>query len=298
MIAEIQHISITSRVKEKLVDYHQLVKTRLTLSVVISAVLGFWLGAANDTSFVLMWPLAIGGFMVVGASNGLNQVIEKDFDKLMMRTNNRPVASRRMGVLEATLFSLIIGAGGILILGHYLNFLSGVLGLIALLSYAFVYTPLKRYTSFAVFVGAIPGAIPPLIGWVAASGSIGLGGIVLFMIQFFWQFPHFWSIAWLLDEDYQRAGYRLLPSRSGKNKTSALFTIWYSFILIPLGAVPYFIGISGMISLVIALLSGVILTWFAWKLYYTCDNREAKRLMFISILYNTLVLLAFCMDKV
>lgn len=298
MIAEIQHISITTRVKEKMVDYHQLVKTRLTLSVVISAVLGFWLGAAHDTSFILMWPLAIGGFMVVGASNGLNQVIEKDFDKLMMRTNNRPVASRRMGVVEASLFSLIMGAGGIFILGHYLNVLSGVLGLIALLSYAFVYTPLKRYTSFAVFVGAIPGAIPPLIGWVAASGSIGLGGIVLFMIQFFWQFPHFWSIAWLLDEDYQRAGYRLLPSRSGKNKTSALFTIWYSFILIPLGAVPYFIGISGMISLIIALVSGIILTWFAWKLYYTCDNREAKRLMFISILYNTLVLLAFCMDKV
>lgn len=298
MIAEIQHISTAQRLKEKLVDYHQLVKTRLTLSVVISAVLGFWLGAGQDTSFVLMWPLAIGGFMVVGASNGLNQVIEKDFDKLMMRTNNRPVATRRMSVLEASLFSLAIGGIGIFILGHYLNFLSGVLGLVALVSYAFIYTPLKRYTSFAVFVGAIPGAIPPLIGWVAASGSIGLGGIVLFMIQFFWQFPHFWSIAWLLDEDYQRAGYRLLPSRSGKNKTSALFTIWYSFILIPLGAVPYFIGVSGMISLFIALLSGVILTWFAWRLYYTCDNREAKRLMLISILYNTLVLLAFCMDKV
>lgn len=298
MIAEIQEIGFSQRIREKLIDYHQLVKTRLTLSVVISAVLGFWLGAGADTSFVYMWPLAIGGFMVVSASNGLNQVIERDYDKLMVRTNNRPVATGRMGILEASLFSLLMGVAGVWILGHYLNFMSGLLGLLALVSYAFIYTPLKRFTPFAVFVGAIPGAIPPLLGWVAASGSIGIGGIVLFLIQFFWQFPHFWSIAWILDEDYQRAGYRLLPSKSGKNKTSALFTIWYSFVLIPLGAVPYFIGISGIVSLVVAIMSGIILTWFAWRLYHTCDNREAKRLMLISILYNTLVLLVFCIDKV
>jgi protoheme IX farnesyltransferase len=218
MIAGAEHITKGRSWSLRLQDYHQLVKTRLTLSVVISAVLGFWLGAGELTSFTLMWPLAIGGFLVVAASNGLNQVIERNFDKLMVRTNNRPVATGRMGVLEAVLFSLLSGTVGVAILTTYLNPMSGVLGCIALLSYAFVYTPLKRYTPFAVFVGAIPGAIPPLLGWVAATGTIGMGGIVLFMIQFFWQFPHFWSIAWLLDEDYQRAGYRLLPSRNGKIK--------------------------------------------------------------------------------
>lgn len=298
MIAGAQQLEKGSFWALKLKDYHQLVKTRLTLSVVISAVLGFWLGAGNSTSFVLMWPLAIGGFLVVAASNGLNQVIERNFDKLMERTNNRPVATGRMKVTEASVFSFLSGVVGIYILGSYLNPLSGLLGFIALLSYAFIYTPLKRYTPFAVFVGAIPGAIPPLLGWVAASGSIGIGGIVLFMIQFFWQFPHFWSIAWILDEDYQRAGYRLLPSRNGKNKTSAMFTIWYSFILIPLGVVPYFIGISGVISATIAVVSGVVLTLYAIRLFQSCENREAKRLMFISIIYNTLVLLAFCLDKV
>jgi protoheme IX farnesyltransferase len=298
MIAGAEQLEKSSSWALKLRDYHQLVKTRLTLSVVISAVLGFWLGAGDATSFMLMWPLAIGGFLVVAASNGLNQVIERNFDKLMERTNNRPVATGRMKVAEASVFSLLSGVVGIYILGSYLNPLSGLLGFIALLSYAFVYTPLKRFTPFAVFVGAIPGAIPPLLGWVAASGSIGMGGIVLFMIQFFWQFPHFWSIAWLLDEDYQRAGYRLLPSRNGKNKTSAMFTIWYSFILVPLGVVPYFIGISGIVSAAIAIVSGLVLTWYAIRLFQSCENREAKRLMFISIIYNTLVLLAFCLDKV
>lgn len=298
MIAGAEQLEKSSSWALKLRDYHQLVKTRLTLSVVISAVLGFWLGAGDATSFMLMWPLAIGGFLVVAASNGLNQVIERNFDKLMERTNNRPVATGRMKVAEASVFSLLSGVVGIYILGSYLNPLSGLLGFIALLSYAFVYTPLKRFTPFAVFVGAIPGAIPPLLGWVAASGSIGMGGIVLFMIQFFWQFPHFWSIAWLLDEDYQRAGYRLLPSRNGKNKTSAMFTIWYSFILVPLGVVPYFIGISGIVSASIAIVSGLVLTWYAIRLFQSCENREAKRLMFISIIYNTLVLLAFCLDKV
>ena len=164
----------------KLQDYHQLAKTRLTVTVVLSAVLGFLIAANGNTNFVDLWALIFGGFLVVASSNGLNQIIEKDFDKLMVRTNNRPVATNRMSVTEAAIFCTISGVLGVFILGQFLNQLSGWLGLFALLSYAFLYTPLKRISPIAVFVGAFPGAIPPLLGWVAATGSFCLGrmGIV------------------------------------------------------------------------------------------------------------------------
>lgn len=285
-------------VAAKVKDYHQLAKTRLTVSVVLSAAFGYWLAAPAMGSLTELIALVTGGFLVVASSNGLNQVIERNYDKLMIRTNNRPVATGRMTVLEAVVFCFIAGISGVLILTSFLNQLSGLLGFIALVSYAFLYTPLKRVSSFAVFVGAIPGAIPPLLGWAAATGSIGAGAIALFMIQFFWQFPHFWSIAWILDEDYQRAGYRLLPSKTGKDKKTAIFMIWYTFILIPLSAIPFVLGISGMVSLIIAVTAGVLFLAQGIKLYKTCETRDAKRLMFYSIIYNPLVLLAFLIDKV
>jgi protoheme IX farnesyltransferase len=165
-------------------------------------------------------------------------------------------------------------------------------------SYGFLYTPLKRITPFAVVVGAIPGAIPPMLGWVAVSNEMQAGAIFLFALQFFWQFPHFWSIAWILDEDYRRAGYTLLPSRNGKDKKSAFYTLWYTFILLPVAVMPFIFGISGIISMIFALLAGVVLLYQAYRLYQSCEVADAKKLMFMTIAYNPLVLLAYLIDKI
>jgi protoheme IX farnesyltransferase len=284
--------------RAKLQDYHQLAKTRLTFTVVLSAVFGFLIGADAATVYMDIWALAIGGFLVVASSNGLNQIIEKDYDKLMVRTNNRPVATERMGVTEALIFCLISGILGVFLLGYYLNFLSGVLGLIALLSYAFLYTPMKRVSSVAVFIGAFPGAIPPLLGWTAATGELATGAWVLFLIQFVWQFPHFWAIAWILDDDYNRAGYRLLPSKHGKDSKSAKLTLIYILLLLPLTAAPYALGYTGIVSLGIALVAGLLFLWQGWKFFKARDTKAAKKLMFFSIVYNPLVLLAYLLDKV
>ncbi len=283
-------------IKAKLVDYSQLLKMRLTFTVVLSAVLGYLI-AFQGFELQAVLALTIGGFLVVGSANGINQIIEKDFDSKMLRTNERPLATNRMSIFEASIFCTVLGITGIYILGTYLNQLSAILGFASLVSYAFIYTPLKRYSSFAVFVGAFPGAIPPLLGWVAARGTIDMGGVTLFALQFIWQFPHFWAIAWILDEDYKRAGYNLLPSREGRNKKSALLTVLYTLALIPISAVPFVIGISGSVSLFIAIVCGILLSLQALKLYKTCETRDAKRLMFYSIIYNPVVLLAYFIDK-
>lgn len=283
-------------IKAKLVDYSQLLKMRLTFTVVLSAVLGYLI-AFEEFELQAVLALSIGGFLVVGSANGINQIIEKDFDSKMLRTNERPLATNRMSIFEASVFCTVLGITGIYILGTYLNQLSAILGFASLVSYAFIYTPLKRYSSFAVFVGAFPGAIPPLLGWVAARGTIDMGGITLFALQFIWQFPHFWAIAWILDEDYKRAGYNLLPSREGRNKKSAMLTVVYTLALIPISVVPFIIGISGFISVIVAIVCGILLTVQSVKLYRTCDTKDAKRLMFYSIIYNPVVLLAFFIDK-
>ncbi|MFT7592384.1 MAG: protoheme IX farnesyltransferase, partial [bacterium] len=270
----------------KLQDYHQLAKTRLTITVVLSAVFGFLIAANGNTNFVDIWALIFGGFFVVASSNGLNQIIEKDFDKLMVRTNNRPVATNRMSITEAAIFCIITGVAGVFILGRFLNEMSGWLGLIALLSYAFLYTPLKRVSPIAVFVGAFPGAIPPLLGWVAATGILSWGGWALFAIQFIWQFPHFWAIAWVLDDDYKRAGYRLLPSKTGKDKKSTALTIWYITLLIPMSVLPYILGLTGWISMIIAIIAGLLFLMQGIKFHKSSTTKEAKRLMFYSIIYN------------
>jgi heme o synthase len=288
----------TLSLKAKLTDYHQLMKTRLTLSVVFSAVLGFLLAPNSMAHLPELWAVVIGGFLVVASANGINQIIEKDFDKLMIRTHNRPVATGRMGVQEAMVFCLLAGISGVYILTHFLNPISGWLGFIAIASYGFIYTPLKRVTPFAVVVGAVPGAIPPMIGWIAVTGEFGVGAIFLFALQFFWQFPHFWSIAWILDEDYRRAGYTLLPSRAGKDKKSAVYTLWYTFVLLPLALLPYYFGISGITSAIFAFLFGIVLLYQAFRLFKTCEVKEAKLLMFLTIAYNPLVLLAYLFDKV
>ncbi len=293
-LANILPVSVSAKLK----DYVQLAKVRLTLTVVLSAVLGFLIAAGPATDYNGLWALIIGGFLVVASSNGLNQIIEKDYDKLMVRTNNRPVAKNRMSVTEAAISCGIAGILGVYILGSQLNQISGVLGLIALLSYAFLYTPLKRLSPIAVFVGAFPGAIPPLIGWAAATGSISMGGWAIFAVQFVWQFPHFWAIAWILDEDYKRAGYRLLPSKTGKDKKTAKYTLWYIALLIPISITPYLLGVTGVVSAIVAVLAGGIFLAQGIKLMKSCETKDAKKLMFYSIIYNPLVLLAYVLDKV
>lgn len=285
-------------IQARLTDYLQLIKLRLTLTVVLSAVLGYLIAVESGIEIPAMLALTIGGFLVVGSANGINQIIEKDFDSKMLRTNDRPLATNRMSVTEAGIFCTLMGIGGVYILGNYLNQMSAVLGLLSLVSYAFIYTPLKRYSSFAVFIGAFPGAIPPLLGWVAATGSIEMGGIALFALQFIWQFPHFWAIAWILDEDYKRAGYNLLPSKDGRNKKSAFLTVVYTLSLLPISAVPFMLGVSGIVSLCIIVLCGILLSIQAFRLYNSCSIADARKLMFYSIVYNPVVLLALFLDKI
>lgn len=289
---------VSFSLKSKLRDYSQLLKLRLTLTVVFSAAMGFILAPAATIDWPLFWLLVLGGTMVVGAANGINQVIERDYDKMMVRTANRPVATQRMGINEAIIFSLVTGLGGVFLLGYYFNDVTGYLALFSLISYAFIYTPLKRISPIAVFVGAFPGAVAPMLGWTAVTGSIDAGAIALFVIQFFWQFPHFWAVAWILDDDYRRAGFYLLPSFEGRGKKSAFQVLIWTTVLIPAVLLPLQIGIVGMVSTIIALIASASMVWLAARLYKDCSIKNARTLMFAAFIYLPVVLLAFVFDKV
>ncbi len=217
---------------QRLRDYAMLSKFRLSFLVVFSAVIGYIFGVTGFYNITGIFWLALGGLLVTGASNAINQVIEKDIDKLMSRTQDRPLPGERMTVIEAIVTAGVMGIGGILIITYFFNPTAGVLAAVSLLSYAFVYTPMKRISSIAVFLGAIPGALPPAIGYVCATGKIDFVAAVLFGIQFLWQFPHFWAIAWVQYEDYKKAGIMLLPSASGKTRMSAIQNVIYCIALL------------------------------------------------------------------
>ncbi len=285
-------------IRSKAQDYNQLVKVRLTSLVVFSSVITYLTASQGAINWFELTMLAIGGFLVTGSANGINQVIEKDFDKLMQRTANRPVATNRMSVLEASLFSGIIGIIGVSMIALFLNQISGILAFAALMSYAFIYTPLKRISPISVFVGAFPGAIPTMLGWVAFTGKLDTSALVLFGVQFFWQFPHFWSIAWILDDDYKRAGFKMLPSTPGRDKSTALQTLAFSLVLIPIGMLPAQMGISGMISGFVGILGGLMLSYYAFRLFKTCEIKDAKKLMFASFIYLPMVQIAYLIDKI
>jgi protoheme IX farnesyltransferase len=279
----------------KMQDYAQLTKMRLASLVVFSAAMGFMM-APGKLDIALLGLLILGGFLVTGAANGLNQILEREPDKLMSRTVLRPLPDNRMSVSEALIVCLLMGISGVFILTYYMNVLSGLLGLAAIVLYAGVYTPLKRVTPFAVFVGAIPGAIPPMLGWVAATGNIGAEGLLQFCIQFIWQFPHFWAIAWVLDEDYKKAGFNLLPTGQ-RDKGSALQTVLYTMSLVPLGIMPFVFGVSGWVSMIAILLITFYFTYKSWLLYRDCSIETAKGLMYASFLYLPVVQIAMVMDK-
>jgi protoheme IX farnesyltransferase len=287
----------TYAINSKFKDIAMLVKLRLSMLVVFSSGITYLFAVSGQINWFYFSMLCIGGMLTTGASNAINQVIEKDFDKLMHRTMNRPLPTERMNNIEALLIAGLMGVSGITILWIYFNQLSALFAALALLSYAFIYTPLKRFSSIAVFVGAIPGALPPLIGYVSATGSLDLIAISLFGIQFMWQFPHFWAIAWVAFDDYNRAGYKLLPSREGRNKFSALQNIVYILVLIPVSLLPFALGVTGIISAVISVLCGIVFLLQAIKLYRDCEISSAKQLMFGSFFYLPIVQLALYFDK-
>jgi protoheme IX farnesyltransferase len=242
--------------------------------------------------------LFIGGMLVTGSANAINQVTERDTDAMMKRTATRPVAAGRMRVQEGWAFAIICGVLGVFILGYFFNWLSAGLAAFSLFLYAFVYTPLKKVSAISVLVGAFPGALPCLIGWAAGADELSLGGWVLFAIQFLWQFPHFWAIAWVAHGDYSRAGFKLLPREEGPTKFTALQTIIYSLLLIPVCFVPYYIEMSGLVSLVVVTLTNLFLVVQCIRLYRENNAKAARRVMFSSYLHLPVVLLALLSDKI
>lgn len=288
----------------KVKDYFQLIKFTLSFMVVFSTVVCFLI-APNEGRFsfpksgsVLL--LFAAGMLITGSANAINQVLEKDTDAIMKRTASRPVASGRMTPLEAWIFAALTGLAGLLILAYAFNATSAWLGLFSLISYGFVYTPLKKVNSIAVLVGAVPGALPCMIGWVAAFGQDAVdwtGAWILFGIQFLWQFPHFWAIAWLAHTDYTKAGFRLLPGSKGPTKFTALQTVIYSALMIPFGLLPYFFGIAGLGSLWVLLVCNLCMVALSIRLLLRMDVKSARHVMFASYFYLMVVLLALYMDR-
>ncbi len=288
----------SSPIVARLTDFAQLTKMRLAFLVVFSAAMAYLIGTNGNPDWIKLLLLVTGGFLVTGSANAFNQVIEKDLDKLMDRTLSRPLPDARMKTREAILIAAACGITGLFILTRYMNLASGILGLFALVSYTLMYTPLKRVTPFAVFVGAFPGAIPPLLGYVAATNTFATEAWLLFSIQFLWQFPHFWAIAWVMDDDYRKAGFELLPSKGGRDKSSAFQTFVYTFSLIPLGMLPWFFNLSGTISMITLVIAGMFFTYQAWRLYKECSVTRARQLMFGSFIYLPVVQIAMVLDQI
>jgi len=274
-------------------DYLELIKFRLTASVVGSALFGYLVAVkvlqTHDFSLMKALGVVLGGFLTVAASNGLNQLIEKEQDSRMKRTSGRPIAMGRIPEGEARLFCLISAFAGFSILWIACNPLSAWLGLISLVLYAFLYTPLKGVTPLSVLVGAFPGALPPLIGWTAGANQLDAMGLTLFGFQFFWQFPHFWSIAWMLHEDYQAAGYWLLPTPHGRSKNSSLQILIYTLLLLAVSLLPISLGMVNYWYLAFAIPLGSLLLFRVLRLHRSLETADARKLMFTTLFYSPLM---------
>lgn len=285
--------ALASKVK----DYFQLIKFTLSFMVVFSTVISYLLAPNIRFDLLQVLLLFAGGMLITGAANGINQVLEKDTDAMMKRTATRPIPGGRMTVNEAWVFIGLSTALGAYIL-YTFSIEAALVSLLSLFLYGFVYTPLKKVNSIAVLVGAIPGALPCLIGWVAATGEFTAGGWILFGIQFLWQFPHFWAIAWVAHKDYSAAGFKLLPSDKGPTKFTALQTIMYSTLMIPFGLLPYMYHISGMVSLWIVLGCNLWMVYVSIQLYRKMDVASARKVMFSSYFYLLIVFLSLYADKI
>ncbi|WP_316769256.1 heme o synthase [Pedobacter frigiditerrae] len=294
-------------------DFSKLIKFRLTFLVVFSASVTFLIGSKiqidRGIAAGINWDnwliLIVGGFLVTGAANCFNEIIEVDLDKLMTRTKDRPMPAGRMTTGQGLVLGLIMGIAGTWLLGK-LNLETGLISVFSILLYAFAYTPLKQKSPISVFVGAIPGALPPLIGYIAAIGGQSEIGyvpvdyqiaIILFLIQFVWQFPHFWAIAWVLDDDYKKAGFRLLPTKK-RDKTSAVFTFVSTLILIPVSLLPTFLGFGGYYIAGVSIIAGLLFSYFAYQMMVKMDLPSARKVMFCSFFYIPLVQLVLLFDLI
>ena len=278
-------------------DYSLLLKPNLSFMVVFSSVIGYLMAPGISFALIPVLQLFIGGVLVTGGANTLNQILERDIDALMHRTQDRPLPTGRMSPLEALIVATVAGLGGSILITLAFNPLAGLLSMLSLVLYAFAYTPMKRIHPISVFIGAIPGAMPPLIGWAAATGGLSLGGWMLFLVQFFWQFPHYWAIAWVCFEDYARAGLRMLPSHEGKTKFTGLQCMFYSIVLIPLVVLPRTIGLSGNWGMWISIVCGVLYFAASVQFFRKNDRASARRVMFASFIYLPVVLLALYFNK-
>jgi len=284
----------------KMSDFSKLIKTRLTVLVVFSASISFLIGSkANaQTHGVINWEnwikLIIGGFLVTAAANCFNEIIEKDYDRLMKRTMDRPIPAGRMMTGQALVLGLFMAILGTYLLGS-LNLTTGLLSVFSIILYAFAYTPLKRVSPIAVFVGAIPGALPPLIGYVAGYGTIDQIALILFGIQFIWQFTHFWAIAWVLDDDYKLAGFRLLPTGQ-RDRASAIIVFVITIVLVPVSWLPTYYGYGGYYVGIVSLVCSLLFLYQSFVLMRTLEIKDAKRLMYGSFIYLPVVQLMFLFD--
>tara|TARA_B100000949_G_C14256045_1_gene440508 strand:+ start:557 stop:1483 length:927 start_codon:yes stop_codon:yes gene_type:complete len=279
-------------------DFKEITKMRLAVSVVFSSVAGYFLGA-DVVDFVTVLLLAVGGYLMVGASNAFNQVIEKDLDALMNRTKNRPIPSGRMSVTKALSIAFLFTIVGVGVL-YIINPITAVFGAISIILYVALYTPLKTKTPLSVFVGAFPGAIPFMLGWVAATNDFSIEPGTLFMIQFFWQFPHFWALGWWLYDDYERGGFFMLPTGKRDRGTAIqiiLYTIWTIIIsLVPVTGQTGSLYLTPVSAILIFLL-GLLMLKYAIQLYKKRDEKTAKQLMFASVTYITLLQIIYVLDK-
>lgn len=288
----------------KIKDYLLLMKPSLSIMVVFSSVISYLLAPkVVEYNIAMILLLFAGGMLVTGSANAINQVVEKDTDAQMKRTSKRPVAAGRMSVQEGWAFAIITGAVGVFILGYYFNWLAAGLASFSLFLYAFIYTPLKKVNSIAVLMGAVPGALPCLIGWAAGDDQLSTGGWILFAFQFFWQFPHFWAIAWVAHKDYSSVGFKLLPANEGPTKFTAIQTIAYSLLLVPVTLLPYYTGMcsykdtAGLISIGLIIFANLFMIGRCVALYRNMDMSSARKVMFGSYMYLPVVMLALLLSK-
>ena len=277
---------------------YELTKFRLTLSVVFSSFISYMLGAKEFDIKILML-LLFGGFFVVAASNIYNQIIEKDLDALMIRTRNRPLPTNRISVNNALIIAILFTIIGLALL-YVIYPIVALLAAVSIFLYASVYTPLKLITPLSVFVGAIPGALPFMLGWVAATGEVGIEAVILFLMQFFWQFPHFWSIGWMQNKDYENAGFKMLPTGK-KDKSTTTQIIFYSIWAVLMSIIPAF-NLTGdlflsVYGLIFVLIIGLVLIYYAVNLFNNSSDINARKLMLASVSYLTLMQIVLLIDK-
>ena len=277
--------------------FFEITKFRLSLLVALSSVFGFFISSSKvDINDVFI--LLVGGYLISSSSVINNQILEKDLDKMMNRTNKRPIPTGRISINKSVIMSIFSMIIGLFLISFYLNIYSAILSFISLILYSFVYTPTKKIGPIAVFIGAIPGALPPLIGWVASTGQITLEAIIIFSIQFIWQFPHFWAIAWMYDDDYKKVGFKLLPNNGEKNLKTAVNIMIYTLFLIPLGLLPTIFGITGIISGAVAVFLAIIFLAQTFKLINDYSRESAVKVMFSSFIYLPIVQISYVLDKI